>query len=148
LSKTTIESARDLALRLAEIAFEKKAFQLRIYEVRDAVGYTDCMVVCSGRSDRQVQAISDHIAITMKKADGIRAHGIEGADSGQWVLMDYSDVIVHIFNAPVREYYDLDGMFQTAKRVPVDEPPWEEEMRESIFEQGLLSGTSDVGASS
>ena len=135
-----MESARELALRLAEIAFEKKAFQLRVYEVRDSVGYTDCMVICSGRSDRQVKAISDHIALTTKKKDGIRVHGVEGADAGQWVLMDYADVIVHIFNAPVRDYYDLDSMFQTATRVPVDEPPWEEEMRESIFEQGLLSG--------
>ncbi len=141
MSKKKTQSARDLALRLADIAFEKKAFQLRIYEVRDAVGYTDCMVVCSGRSDRQVKAISDHIALTMKKADGVLAHGIEGADAGQWVLMDYSDVIVHIFNAPVRDYYDLDSMFQTAKRVPVEEPPWEEEMRESIFDQGLLTSS-------
>ena len=132
---------KTFALRLAELAFEKKAFSLKILKVADIIGYADYLILCSGRSDRQVKAIADNIALALKKEDGRLPVGVEGSDYGQWVLMDYSDVIVHIFNAPVREYYDLDGLWQEAERVPVETPPWEEEMRNSVFEQGVLHPT-------
>jgi len=130
--------AKLLALRLTELAFDKKAFNLKVLHVSDLVGYTDYLIVASGRSDRQVKAIADHISLSMKKEDGRLANGIEGADGGQWVLMDYGDVVVHVFNAPVRGYYDLDGLWQEAEKLPIETPAWEDEMVESVFEQGVI----------
>ncbi len=96
--------AKQLALQLTELAFEKKAFNLKVLHVTDLVGYTDYLIIMSGRSDRQVKAIADNIGLTMKKGFSRLPNGTEGTESGQWVLMDYGDVVVHIFNAPVRGY--------------------------------------------
>lgn len=131
------DDAKTLALRLAELAFEKKAFSLNILHVTDLVGYCDYIVICSGRSDRQVRAIAENIALTMKREEQILPNGNEGSDHGQWVLLDYGDVIVHVFHAPVREHYDLDGLWQEAEKLPIETPAWEDEMRESVFDQGV-----------
>ncbi len=127
------ESSLELAQRVLELAFEKKAFTPRIYDVAALTGYTDCVVIVSGRSDRQVRAIADHVSDTLKVDHGVKALGIEGEDLAQWILLDLGDVVVHIFNAPVREYYDLDGLFQDAPRIAVADPPWESEIRDALF---------------
>ena len=129
--------SKDLALTLADLAFEKKAFQLKAFKVTDLVGYTDYMVLCSGRSDRQVKAIADNIALTMKHEHKTLPKGVEGDDYGQWVLLDYGDVVVHVFNAPVRDYYDLDSLCQDAQALPIEVPAWEAEMLESVFGQSV-----------
>ena len=95
------------------------------------------MIVCSGRSDRQVKAIADNIGLNLKNQRGMLPTGVEGGDHGQWVLMDFGDVIVHVFNAPIRDFYDLDGLCQDAPQVPVEAPPWEAEMRESVYGQSV-----------
>ena len=70
----------------------------------------------SGNSSRQVQAITRHMARRMKE-EGFKAYGIEGEQQGHWVLMDYSDVVIHIFYQPVREFYDFEGLWIEAPRV-------------------------------
>ena len=130
--------SKTLALRLTELAFDKKAFNMKVLDVGRTAGYTDYLIICSGRSDRQVQAITEHIALTLKKEDRVIPNGVEGERLGQWVLMDYGDVVVHVFNAPVREFYDLDSLFGDAEKLPVATPPWEEEMRLSVMEQGVF----------
>jgi ribosome-associated protein len=124
-----------LVQRILELAFEKKAYSPRVFDVSKLCGYTDWIVVLSGRSDRQVRAIADHVAATLKAEAGLRAVGIEGEDVGQWVLIDYADVVVHVFNAPVRDYYDLDALFHDAPRMNVPEPAWEAEMAGAFYEQ-------------
>lgn len=130
--------AKTLALQLTELAFDKKAFNLKILQVSELVGYADFLILCSGRSDRQVKAIADHVALTMKKEHSTLPAGTEGLDSGQWALLDYGDVIMHVFNAPVREYYDLDGLWTGAPQLPVETPAWEDDMRENVFERGVV----------
>jgi ribosome-associated protein len=130
--------SKELAVKIAEYAFEKKAFDLKIFHVTKILGYTDYIVVCSGRSDRQVKAIADNIGFHLKNDDEMLPGGVEGNDYGQWVLMDFSDVVVHVFNAPIREFYDLDGLCQDAEQVPVETPPWEAEMRESAYGQSAV----------
>lgn len=103
-------------IRAAEIAFDRKAEGLAVLDVRALTSYTDYFLICHGRSDRQVQAITEAIHVTLK-AEGIRPLAVEGADSGQWVLMDYDTFVVHVFYEPVRAYYDLDGLWADAKRV-------------------------------
>jgi ribosome-associated protein len=111
-------SAWEKTLLLAQAALEKKACDLVVLEVRDLTSIADYFIICSGRSDRQVQSIAQGI----EEADVSPASSIEGASRGHWVLMDFSDVIVHIFYEPVRRFYDLDGLWGDAPRVDLPEP--------------------------
>jgi ribosome-associated protein len=133
-----LSDSKDFALYLAQRAFDKKAFELKILAVSDLVGYTDYIIVCSGRSDRQVQAIADHVALSAKKELDVLPLGVEGESLGQWALMDFGNVVVHVFNAPIREYYDVERLWGDAEQLEVETPPWEAEMRESLLEQGIF----------
>lgn len=113
--------ARERALLLCGFALEKKAQDLTVLEVSGVTTIADYFIICSGRSDRHVQSIAEGI-----KEDG-RSHGLrplssEGTARGQWVLMDFSDVLVHIFYEPVRRVYDLDGLWANAAPVTLPEP--------------------------
>jgi len=110
-------SAWEKTILLAQAALEKKACDLVVLEVRDLTSIADYFIICSGRSDRQVQSIAQG----MGEAD-VSAVSVEGASRGHWVLMDFSDVIVHIFYEPVRRFYDLDGLWGDAPRVDLPEP--------------------------
>jgi len=110
-------SAWEKTILLAQAALEKKACDLVVLEVRDLTSIADYFIICSGRSDRQVQSIAQG----MEEAD-VSAVSVEGASRGHWVLMDFSDVIVHIFYEPVRRFYDLDGLWGDAPRVDLPEP--------------------------
>jgi ribosome-associated protein len=110
---------RKLALLIAEAGLDKKALQAEIIDVRGKVDYADYVVIMSGRSDRQVNAIARGIEEKAKES-GYRCLGVEGLPSGSWVLMDFSDVIVHIFHEDTRGYYDLESLWIDAARVSVD----------------------------
>ena len=111
----------DKALLASRFALEKKAYDLVMMEVREITSIADYFIVCSGRSDRQVQSIAQGIEENLR-GWGLRPHSVEGAGRGQWVLMDFSDVIVHIFFEPVRDFYDLEGLWADAPRVELPEP--------------------------
>jgi ribosome-associated protein len=111
----------DKALLVGRFALEKKAYDLVVMEVRDLTSIADYFIVCSGRSDRQVQSIAQGIEENLR-GKGVRPHSVEGTGRGQWVLMDFSDVIVHIFYEPVREFYDLEGLWSDAPRAQLPEP--------------------------
>jgi ribosome-associated protein len=114
-------SSWEKALLLVSSALEKKACDLVLMEVRELSSIADYFIICSGRSDRQVQSIAQGIDETMQHA-GISPLAVEGMSRGHWVLMDFTDVIVHIFYRPVREFYDLDGLWGHAPRVELPEP--------------------------
>lgn len=109
------------ALLASRFALEKKACDLVLIEVREHTSIADYFIICSGRSDRQVQSIAQGIAENLKQA-GHSPLSIEGAGRGHWVLMDFSDVIVHVFYQPLREFYDLDGLWGHAPRMELPEP--------------------------
>jgi len=115
--------SKRIALAIAEAALEKKAVNVMIIDVYGKVDYADYLVVMSGRSDRQVSALARGIAEDVQKATGERCEGIEGATEGSWVLMDFGDVVVHIFHDDVRGYYDLESLWIDAGRVPVPGQP-------------------------
>jgi ribosome-associated protein len=102
-------------LLLTHAALEKKACDLVVLEVRDLTTVADYFVICSGRSDRQVQSIAQGL-LEESAEEGFKPFAVEGAQRGHWVLMDFSDVIVHIFYQPVREFYDLDGLWGDAPK--------------------------------
>ena len=99
-------------------ALEKKATDIVLLRTKGIVSYADYFLICGGRSDRQVQAIAQSIETELKKK-GHRALGIEGLSQGRWVLLDYGDVIVHIFQESVRRFYDLEGLWIDARRVDI-----------------------------
>jgi ribosome-associated protein len=111
----------DRALLLSQYALEKKAYDLVLIEVSEVTSIADYFIICSGRSDRQVQGIAQGLQENLGNL-GISPLSIEGLTRGHWVLMDFSDVIVHIFYQPVREFYDLEGLWSHAPRVELPEP--------------------------
>jgi ribosome-associated protein len=109
------------ALRALECALDKKAVEPVLLDVREQCTYCSYQLVVSGRSDRQVDAISEAI-VSGLKADGIRALGTEGTRSGQWALLDFGDFVVHVFHHPVRDHYDLESLWIDAPRVAIEVP--------------------------
>ena len=108
--------ALDKALLATEIIMERKAVDPVLFEVASLTSIADYFLIASGNSSRQVQAIGRHLQRTMREK-GHRAYGIEGEGEGQWILMDYGDLIVHIFYKPVRNFYDLEGLWSEAPRI-------------------------------
>jgi ribosome-associated protein len=104
------------ALLCMKIIKERKAVDPVLFEVGKMTDLSDFFIVAGGHSNRQVQAISQHVSRRMRE-EGFRPSGIEGEQEGHWVLMDYGDVIIHIFYQPVREFYDLEGFWLEAPRV-------------------------------
>ncbi len=97
-------------------ALGKKAMNLVALDVHELTSFADIFIICSGRSNRQVNAIAEHIQIDLKKHK-IKPLSVEGVGDGHWVLLDYGHVIIHVFYEPVREFYDLEGLWMDAKRI-------------------------------
>ena len=102
--------------RYIEAASGKKALNLIVLDVRDLTSIADVFIICSGRSNRQVNAIADSIVAKLKKHK-IKPLSVEGTGEGHWVLLDYGHVIIHVFYEPVREFFDLEGLWADAKRI-------------------------------
>jgi ribosome-associated protein len=98
-------------------ASEKKAFDLRVLDLREIASFTEFFIIASGANQRQVQAIADEIEEQLKKQLKSKAVRTEGYSTADWVLMDYGDFIVHIFEKNAREFYDLERLWRDAKRV-------------------------------
>ena len=94
----------------------KKATNVVALDVAELTSYADVFIICSGRSNRQVSAIAEHIQTDLRKHK-IKPLSVEGTKDGHWVLLDYGHVIIHVFYEPVREFYDLEGLWIDAKRI-------------------------------
>jgi ribosome-associated protein len=109
------------ALECTRAALDHKAYDLVVLETGQVSSIADYFVICSGRSDTQVQAIAEAIEESLRRG-GERPLSVEGLPHAQWVLMDYGDVVVHIFDVPVRGFYDLERLWARAPRVELPEP--------------------------
>ncbi len=116
------------ALACVRYALDKKAYDLVLLEIGPLSALADYFLICTGRSDTQVQAIAQSIEENLGR-EGIRPLSVEGYTHGQWVVMDYDDVIVHIFYEPVREFYDLERLWSKAHRVELP-APYEQQVRD------------------
>ena len=108
--------AAELAHRIVEIASDKKGNDIVMLRTAEVTSMADFFVICSGRSDRQVSALSGAIVDELRD-EGIRPLGIEGRGSSRWVLLDYGAVIVHVFAEEEREYYGLERLWGKAVQV-------------------------------
>lgn len=113
--------SKDRARYCASQVLDKKAYDVRILDVRKISSLTDFLVLATGSSDRQVQAAADAVHMGLKKQLDVFPLGIEGMNEGRWVLIDYGDVMVHVFHEPVRQFYDLDGLWSDAEEVALPE---------------------------
>ncbi|HTG81495.1 MAG TPA: ribosome silencing factor [Geobacteraceae bacterium] len=117
-------TAQERAIRCAALALDKKALEVRVLEIGRLSSIADYLVLASGRSDKQTQAIADSIRQGLKKFG--KALDIEGVKEGNWIVIDYGDVIVHIFTEEMRRYYSLDELWSAAPEVEIPaEYRWE-----------------------
>jgi ribosome-associated protein len=114
-------TSRDLALLALDAALDKKALEPVLLDVAEQSSYTDYILILSGRSDRHVQHVADGVV----EAFGLqqrRPIGMEGERDGRWVLIDFGEVIIHVFYHPMRDFYDLEGLWCDARRVELEVP--------------------------
>jgi ribosome-associated protein len=114
----TASAARQLALDIAAGGLEKKALNCEIIDVRGRIDYADFLVIMTGRSDRHVSAIAHGIEEELGKKK-VAPISVEGMSSSTWVLIDYGDVVVHVFQEDARQLYDIEGLWMDASRVNV-----------------------------
>ncbi|MFH1136011.1 MAG: ribosome silencing factor [Pseudomonadota bacterium] len=117
------EPARRKADIIVAAAQEHKAQDLVLLRVDHLTSLADYFLICSGRSSRQVQALADRILEGARLNGGYRPLGIEGQSKGQWVLMDYGEVIVHVFYHETRDFYNLEGLWLGAHKIHLDSEP-------------------------
>ena len=114
------DSFLDLSLDLYVNAVSgKKAIDVVVLDVRELTSIADVFIICSGHSNRQVIAIAEYIQVDLKK-NGLKPLSVEGKKEGHWVLLDYGHVIIHIFYEPIRNFYDLEGLWIDAKKIETD----------------------------
>jgi ribosome-associated protein len=104
----------ELAQAIVEYAEDRKAVEIVQLDLRGMIGYTDYFVICSGRTERQTKAIHDAIYEGLKSAHGRLPERVEGLPGARWILMDYLDVVVHVFVPDTREYYRLEQLWGEA----------------------------------
>jgi ribosome-associated protein len=109
-----LESIRLLARKAAQVASDMKGEDISLLDMHELVTYTDFLVVCSGRSARQTRRISEEIGLRLKKETGVTPAHVEGHSTGDWILLDYLDFIVHVFTPEAREFYRLDVLWKDA----------------------------------
>jgi ribosome-associated protein len=115
---TTPSEAHRLAHRIAQLMLEKKAEDVVIGDLNGLTSVTDCFVIGTATSDLHARAIGDHVVDTLAR-DNQRPHHREGQESLKWILIDYVDVVAHIFQRSAREYYDLERLWGDATFTPV-----------------------------
>jgi ribosome-associated protein len=113
------DAARPTAMAIAKAALDKKGEDVMVLDVRGLTSYADYFVVVTADSDRQASAIADHLEQTMKE-QGVSKVGVEGYETGRWILVDYGDVVAHVMNRESRGFYDLEGLWADAPRFAVE----------------------------
>ncbi|WP_242355745.1 MULTISPECIES: ribosome silencing factor [Anaeromyxobacter] len=111
--------ARPTALAIAQAGLDKKAEDVTVLDVRGLTSYADYFVVMTADSDRQASAIADHVEQTMKQ-QGVSKVGVEGYETGRWILVDYGDVVAHVMSRDSRGFYDIEGLWADAPRFTVE----------------------------
>jgi ribosome-associated protein len=117
-SNPTAPDIQELVMVAARAATEKKADELVLLDLREVASFTEFFLICTGANTRQVQAISNEIEERLRDRGKKPLH-IEGYSSGEWILLDYGDFIVHVFSVASRRFYDLERLWRDARRIDV-----------------------------
>jgi ribosome-associated protein len=119
MSPTAPAASLQLAQRVAALCLDAKANDVVLLDVKGVSDVTDCFIIASGTSDTHVRGVADHV-VQQLGTEGFRVHHVEGLPQGRWVLLDYVDVVVHIFHPRLREFYQLERLWGDAEVVPID----------------------------
>jgi ribosome-associated protein len=114
-------SSEALARRIAAVALDRKARDVVVLDMRDVVAYTDFLVIATGNTERQTQAIEDAVYRDLKSDEGQTPERVEGKAEGRWILMDYLDCVVHVFTPAARDYYRLETLWGEVPALEVGE---------------------------
>jgi ribosome-associated protein len=109
--------AYERAVVAARAAADKKAEQIVVLDVGDVIGITDAFVIATGNNERQVRTICDEVELAVEVEAGVKPRSVEGIHDASWVLLDYGDMVVHVFRRETREFYDLERLWTDAPRV-------------------------------
>jgi ribosome-associated protein len=120
LTKKPKNDSQGRLLRCINAALQRKAKDLVVMKVKDVASFADYFIICSGTSDRQVRAIASWLQECLKKSD-MAPLGMEGLQHGHWVLMDYGDIVIHIFYEPIRAFYDIERLWSEAPKMMIDD---------------------------
>lgn len=112
---------RDIALAAAEAASNKKAEDIVAIDVAGLIVITDYFVICTGRNDRQVKTIADEVEEQLRQRLGVKPIGREGVEEARWILLDFADVVVHVFQPTERDFYRLEKLWSDAPRLALPE---------------------------
>jgi len=112
------DEVRPVALLVAKAGLDKKAADVTLYDIRGLSSYADYLVIMTADSDRQAGAVADNVDAVMKAAGHTKV-AVEGYETGTWIIVDYGDVVAHVFGRAAREFYDLDGLWADAPRSTV-----------------------------
>ena len=122
MNESVALSPEEMVRAIARYASDRKALEVVQLDLRGIIGYTDFFLICSGRSGRQVKAIHDAIHQGMKSHHHTLPERVEGLAQARWVLMDYLDVVVHVFTPDARAYYRLEQLWAEAPQQELGEP--------------------------
>lgn len=113
--------SKDFALKITDLIFNKKGYDVLILDLHKLASFADYFIICSADSDTQVKAIADEVDKSLKD-EGIRCWHKEGFNALSWVLLDYVDVVVHIFKREAREFYNIEKLWGDAPVIEVEDP--------------------------
>jgi ribosome-associated protein len=113
-------TSEELARRVAAIADAKQGSEIVVIDMRGLVAYTDFLVLCSTRNQRQAKAIHDEVRERLKREEGLAPDHVEGERDAEWILVDYLDAILHVFSSEARDYYRLETLWGEAPRLELD----------------------------
>lgn len=116
-----IPDSETIALAAAHAASDKKGDDIRILDLRNISSFADFFVICSGNSEPHLKAISSEIREKLREAFGVNAHA-DGFPASQWMILDYSGVIIHVFQPEKRTFYDLESLWRDAPALPFEAP--------------------------
>lgn len=112
--------SENLARQLAELADSKKAEDIVALDMRGLVAYTDFLVICTARNERQARAIVDEVRLRVKRESGLLPGGVDGGGEAGWTILDYLDVVLHVFTPEARDRYQLEDLWHEAPRLELD----------------------------
>jgi ribosome-associated protein len=112
--------SENLARRLAELADSKKAEDIVVLDMRGLVAYTDFLAICTARNERLAKAIVDEVRVRVKQESALLPGGVDGGGEAGWTILDYLDVVLHVFTPEARDRYQLDDLWHEAPRLEVD----------------------------
>jgi ribosome-associated protein len=143
LSNTSLDSPQNTylkkALCAAQAAIDKKALGPVLIDLTDTQSYTDYLLIASAQGSRAVRSIAEHVEQVMAE-QGYRPIGVEGIREGRWALLDYGELVFHVFDQPLREFYDLEGMWFDAPRIALKVPPEQRLLPYDLHDYSASSG--------